>query len=55
MMENLDTQGLAYVCGFFVKKIKTLECAACHDALLSQDLEPCHTFTSFKENDERKD
>jgi hypothetical protein len=51
---NLDTQGLAYVCGFFVKKIKTLECAACHDALLSQDLEPCHTFTSFKENDEKK-
>jgi hypothetical protein len=25
-----------------------------HYALLSQDLEPCHTFTSFKENDEKK-
>jgi hypothetical protein len=49
--ENLDTQGLSYVCGYFVKKIKAMKCVSCLDALLSQNLELHHIFTSFKEND----
>jgi hypothetical protein len=51
--ENLDTQGLSYVCGHFVKKIKAMKCVSCLDALLSQNLELHHTFTTFKENDEK--
>lgn len=43
---SFDTQALAYVCGYLVKKkIKNLECLECKTNLLAADIEPHHTFT----------
>lgn len=45
---------LSYVSGYLVKKIKNLDCNLCRQALLSENLEPQHLYTSFKENDNKK-
>lgn len=48
--DHFDTQALAYVCGFLIKKIKKIDCD-CYNSLQASYPESQHTFTLFKEYD----
>lgn len=50
----LEMQGLAYVSGYLIKKLKILDCNLCRQALLSDNVEPQHLHTNFKEFDTKK-
>ncbi|KAF2901471.1 hypothetical protein ILUMI_04715, partial [Ignelater luminosus] len=44
-----ETQALAYVAGYILKKIDISKCSTCQEDLLAKDVSPTHVFTSFKE------
>lgn len=51
--DPFESQALAYVTGFLIKKMKGLNCEYCKKFLLVSNPEPQHTFTTLKEYDEK--
>lgn len=51
--KNFDTQAIAYVCGFIIKKIDISKCDTCKNNLCTTDILNCHSFVIFKEYDEK--
>lgn len=51
--DTYDDQVMSYVCGFLVKKLRALGCERCKENLTTDILAPFHTYTMFRENDEK--
>ncbi|KAF2903779.1 hypothetical protein ILUMI_02385 [Ignelater luminosus] len=44
-----ESQALAYVSGYVLKKINISDCNTCQENLLAESVTPTHVYTSFKE------
>jgi hypothetical protein len=53
-VDPYDLQIVSYVAGFLVKKLKILNCEECAANLLTDIMEPRHTYTSFREYSDNK-